>query len=45
VCNYRTTCISQQDPVKNQRIALDQSSTARMPSLMASSAFSLGRRC
>jgi len=24
---------------------LDQSSTARMPSLMASSAFSLGRRC
>jgi len=32
-------------PVKNWRILLEQSFTARMPLLMAASIFGLGRRC
>ena len=41
---YRATCISRHPlpPVKNSRILLKQSFTARMPLLMATSAFGLG---
>ena len=42
---YRTTCVSQKPSVKNWRILLKQSFSARVPLLKTTSAFGLGRRC
>jgi len=41
---YRTTCVSRHSPVNNWRILLEQSCTAHMSLLTATSAFGLGRR-
>jgi len=42
---YRSSCISWQSPVKNWLILLEQSFTACVPLLTATSALVLGRRC
>jgi len=42
---YRTTCINRHPTVKNWKILLEQSFTAHMPLMTATSTFVLRRRC